>query len=898
LPDDPDKTPPGAPDREAPAVGATEPFGPRYDHGTEKAKSLEAWAAPAPVPSIGATPPFSILLPPIRWSDPLEGGRLADALIGDIFARYRTMRGDSASLQVVLSPGRVPAGRKASPGDGSPPPSADAPAPPPAQAPGAPATGEELRAALADLWSSHGILTRDCRWVLSTDEAVRNAVSEAFTVLLQKGLLYSSQVLLKWCPTCGTALSGPDLKGIEEAGNVWTVRCAVSGLEDRAVMVATPAPETLPAIAAVVVPAGDEAQKDLHKSRVAKPAGRGDVPVIPTPIVSSRGPSEVRALVPGRKTEDFQLAAALGVQAEPLFRPDGTLSEAAGPYGGLAVSAAREKALQDLKASGAIEKVERSIVEREECARCGHAAVPLVSFQWNLRMSALAERAAQAVQEGKVSIHPREGQKEFLRWSQGLSDQRVSRWDIAGAEVPRRRCSFCGELVLPAEAAAPCAKCGRSDWRSEGALEPWFVDAVATLAGLGCLPESPEPAPSAWVCSDRASFYSWAARVLFLGLEISGKIPFRSAFLHGKARLSSAPPPATAAGPGSAPAEDSGGGPDAFRLTLVGKLKAFRDLGPGPRAGEGERQFLHKAWNAVRFAARATRAPSKVEGEALATEDRWILARLEAASAAVSRFLDGLDPGRAATAVADFLRDDFSRWYVETARPRLRRGLQAQACRQTLLLTAGTALRLLHPFAPFHTEALRRRLEEAAPSDPRGELPLHRCPWPGATPSPEAAALDRKMDVAKAIVRGVHNIRSHARVPRKVPLHVMISFFDRAQLDLASEFRELLGHLVNAGSLDLGVQLAKPTRGAVDVSGDFQIFVPLEIREHQEKEVERLRRRLQAFEDPGEVSAGARHRKEALSGHIRVLREHLDHLTRDLAGAGPVSAGREPGLMV
>jgi len=843
-------------------AGPADPASTRYDHQAEKARSFEDWASCGTGPAgSGRAPAFSILIPPLLRPGRQRISDLAELLIADVFARYREMRGETVSVVTQFA--------------------AD--------------SGSDL----LEIWRRLGGRPRNSVRISMEDAKVAPAVAEAFWTLLNRNLLRRVPILVKWCPSCRKTLAGSDLRTVSETGNLWLVRCPVAGVEDRFLTIATEAPETLAASVGFLVPSGDENSRALGKLRIMRPCGTGDAPVIVTPAISVQKGIGATALVPGASPREFSLALSLGMPAESLFHPDGTLTKVAGPFQCLTAPQARDRALQDLEEKGLIESIEKKALENDLCARCGSAAVPLASVQWKLRMGALAEKAAAALQEGAVSIHPREGEKEFLSWARSLTDQNLSRWDIEGLEVPLRACTLCGEIARPGEAEGPCAKCGNPERRPEGTLEPWFAETVATLAGLGWPGEPGEAGPEAWVCADRPSFFSWAARVLLLGLELTGRVPFRAAFLHGK--MEGAATRAAGAPSGETPADAPDGDPDAFRLAIAGRVKAFRDLVLSPEPGVAERQFLHKAWNAVRFALLRGAKGSEDEGELLSPEDRWILSRLEGTVSAATGFLEDLDPGGALKATADFLRRDLCEWYLPMAGERIRRGPRPDACRRTLLYAASTVLRLLHPFAPFQTESLRRRLAEAHPGAAGGDRPLPAQPWPIPAPSPEAQALDRKLAVAKAIVQGVRNIRSNNRVPRKVPLDVTVSFFDRPEKDLVEDLRILLGHIVNAGTLTFGVQTEQPKLGAMDTSGDFQIFVPLEVREYREKEVERLRRRLCLLEDefiritrllesweffaraPAEVSSRARRKKETLSGQIRTVRDYLGGLRRDLA---------------
>ncbi|MFG0259135.1 MAG: valine--tRNA ligase, partial [Phycisphaerales bacterium JB041] len=196
------------------------------------------------------------------------------------------------------------------------------------------------------------------------------------------------------------------------------------------------------------------------------------------------------------------------------------------------------------------------------------------------------------------------------------------------------------------------------------------------------------------------------------------------------------------------------------------------------------RNFCNKLWNASRFALRfleGEAAPLPLDqtpGEMLQLPDRWILSRLADTIAECEKALAGYHFSVYATSLYDFLWRDFCDWYLEAIKPTIETSpLQKSVLAHVLDAT----IRLLHPIAPFVTEAVWEHLRSVDKVPIEGfELPppregglLATAGWPRldeSWKSDDAVAMFARV---QGLVTAIREVRAQHQVPpkRRITLH-------------------------------------------------------------------------------------------------------------------------------
>ncbi|MDA0256190.1 MAG: valine--tRNA ligase, partial [Chloroflexi bacterium] len=614
------------------------------------------------------------------------------------------------------------------------------------------------------------------------DEGPRKAVRQTFVSLYEDGLIYRGERIINWCPDCATALSDLEVEHADEAGSFWHIRYPIAddagNATDEHLVIATTRPETIPADTAVAVNPEDPRYAHLIGRSVVVPAGGRVVPIVGDEAVSVEAGSGALKVTPGHDPVDFEIGERHGLPILSILTADGHLNEEAGEYAGLDRFEARERIVADLDARGFIERIEPHTHSVGHCQRSGTIVEPIVSEQWFVRVAPLAAPAIDAVREGRIRFVPPRFTRTYEHWMENIRDWTISRQIWWGHRIPVWYCDDCDALTVAVEDPDRCAGCGGAAVRQdEDTLDTWFSSALWPHSTLG------------WPDADAADlrrFYPtqvmetgydiiffWVARMVMLSLyNMDGEVPFETVYLHGLVRAED----------GSKMSKSRGNvidplgvidryGTDALRYTVVAGSSPGNDQRISDQRLEAGRNLANKLWNASRFVLSmvedgdelALPAPAASSRATLPVEDRWILSRCEQLVATTDELLGKFELAEALRQLRDFFWEEFADWYIELAKVRVREGDRTPV--PVLVHVLDRLLRLFHPFMPFVTEEIWKRLVERRP-DPDGApmLIVARYPQPDPAAPWRDADAERELAAAQDFVRAIRNIRAEKRV--------------------------------------------------------------------------------------------------------------------------------------
>ncbi|WP_406677890.1 valine--tRNA ligase [Moorella sp. ACPs] len=797
-----------------------------------------------PLPAAGQQP-FSIVMPPPNVTGSLHLGHALDNTLQDILTRWHRMRGD-ATLWV---PGTDHAGI---------------------------ATQARVEEELAKeglskydlgrekflerVWAwknEYGnritrqlrLLGTSCDWSrerFTMDEGCSRAVREVFVRLYEKGLIYRGNYIINWCPRCQTTISDIEVEHEEEDGRLWYIRYPFKD-GDGGITVATTRPETMLGDTAVAVNPEDERYRDVIGKTLILPLVNREIPLIADSYVDPSFGTGAVKITPAHDPNDFEVAARHNLPAITVIGKDAVMTEEAGPYAGMDRYACREKIVNDLKTSGFLVKVEDHTHAVGHCYRCGTVIEPLVSPQWFVRMAPLAAPAIQAAKEGKVRFIPERFTKIYLNWLENIRDWCISRQLWWGHRIPVWYCQQCGEEICAVEDPVECPACGSTALEQDpDVLDTWFSSALWPFSTLGWPEDTPELKtfyPTSVLVTGRDIIFFWVARMLFMGLEFMGQVPFREVLIHGLVLDAQGRKMSKSLGNGVDPMEViEKYGADCLRFMLVTGNTPGNDLRFHPERLEGTRNFTNKIWNAARFALLNLEdfKPVPLEAKELALPDRWILSRLNRLIREVTEGLEAYEIGEVARLLYDFFWGEFCDWYIELIKPRLYGKDQKarQVAQGVLVEVLGKSLQLLHPFMPFITEEIWQHL-------PGKRESIMISSWPRALPERDDDDAEKAMELVMAVIRAIRNLRSEMNVPPGRPAEVILvaeAEEDRQILQQASLYLEVLAA---ASPVQVKAALSQPpTRAATAVTGGVQVFLPLAGLIDLEKEQARLEKEL------------------------------------------------------
>ena len=398
--------------------------------------------------------------------------------------------------------------------------------------------------------------------------------------------------------------------------------------------------------------------------------------------------------------------------------------------------------------------------------RCKTTVEPMVKPQWFVRMDEMAKPAIEALKSGRLKFVPESFGKTYLHWLESIRDWCISRQLWWGHRIPAYYCDQCGETVVAKEMPEKCPKCGCAHLtQDEDTLDTWFSSALWPFSTLGW-PEQTEDLdyfyPTDVLVTGYDIIFFWVIRMVFSGLEQTGKEPFHTVLIHGLVRDSQGRKMSKSLGNGIDPLEviDKYGA-DALRMTLMTGNAPGNDMRFYWERVEASRNFANKVWNASRFIMmNMNDTDEPVNLDALIDADRWILSKGNRLAKDVTENMDKYELGIALQKVYDFIWEEFCDWYIEMVKPRLYSDTDETkaAALWTLKTVLIQSLKLLHPFMPFITEEIFCNLQETEESIMISRWPEYKEEW-------DFAAEETAIETIKEAVRGIRNVRSSMNVP-------------------------------------------------------------------------------------------------------------------------------------
>jgi len=685
----------------------------------------------------------------------------------------------------------------------------------------------------------HRRLGVSCDWDrerFTLDEGLSRAVREAFVRLYQQGLIYRGRYMVNWCPRCTTVISNLEVEHEEERGHLWYIRYWTEK-GDEYITVATTRPETILGDTAVAVHPSDDRYRDMVGKKVRLPAVNRLIPIIADEAVDPSFGTGAVKVTPAHDPVDGEIGMRHSLPIVNVMNDDATMNQEAGPYQGQDRFECRRNLIADIEATSDLVKVEPYVHAIGHCQRCHTVVEPRISTQWFVRMKPLAEPAIKAVRDGRIHIIPERFSKVYFEWMEEFRDWPISRQLWWGHRIPVWYCDDCGAEICSQVDPTECPKCGSTQiHQDEDVLDTWFSSGLWPFSTLGW----PEDAndyryfyPTSVLETAYDILFFWVARMIFMGLAMTGDIPFDTVYLHGIIRdetgkkISKSMPDAWRYDPLHTIEKY---GVDALRFTLLTGSTPGNDMKLSLDRVESNRNFANKIWQAARFVLGnlGDRAPEFVPpadgielDPSMNTADRWILSRYHQLVRQVQRLIDGYQLGEAGRQIYEFLWGEYCDWYIEMTKMRLRGDDQASAdvARRVLVYVLNGCLRLLHPYMPFVTEAIWHYLPHRGPA-------LIVAPWPQGGALDESA--QEQMDALMGLVRAIRNARSEHGVEPGRRIAAIIAAGERLQF-----LREQAPILAALARLD-GDQLhieedldSPPEKALALMVGGLECYLPL-----------------------------------------------------------------------
>jgi len=728
------------------------------------------------------------------------------------------------------------------------------------------------------------------------DPGLSDAVKEVFVRLYDEGLIYRGKRLVNWDPTLHTAVSDLEVVSEEEDGFLWHIRYPVAD-SNEFVIVATTRPETLLGDTAVAVHPNDPRYQHLIGQKVKLPLCDRLIPIIADDYVDPEFGSGCVKITPAHDFNDHEIGKRHGLAMLNIFTEDAILnSNVPFAYQELSRFVAREKIVKDLEAIQLLEKVEPHRLKIPRCDRTGEIVEPYLTNQWFVSMKPLAGPAIEAVQTQKINFVPENWSKTYYEWMNNIQDWCISRQIWWGHRIPAWYDNHGNVYVSRSEEEVRKKYDLSPDLelkQDNDVLDTWFSSALWPFSTLGWPHEETELNtfyPTSVLVTGFDIIFFWVARMIMMGLKFTGKVPFKTVYVHGLIQDAEGQKMSKSKGNIIDPLDLIDGisldnlvakrtfglmqpkmaekiekatrkhfpegipsyGTDALRFTFCALASNTRFIRFDLARVEGYLHYCNKLWNAARYVLMKVEnqpIPAKVSFSELSLCEKWIWSIWQKTKQQVDEYIAQYRFDMASQALYDFTWNHYCDWYLEISKPQLAQEASstlASQTRFTLIAILEELLRALHPMIPFITEEIWQKIKPCFNSayfaKDTASIMLQ------SYPNVDFSGVDEKaistMEWIQSFIVAIRTIRSEMDLKPSTTFTVLCKSSNEAIKNDIQAHLEIIQTLAKVSSLTWIDSATTPPASATALVKEVEIFIPLAGLIDKESESKRLQKEI------------------------------------------------------
>ena len=553
-----------------------------------------------------------------------------------------------------------------------------------------------------------------CDWSreqFTLDKHIIQTVYQTFKKMSDDNLVYRGKKIINWCSKHQTSLSDLETMDVEQMDKFYY-------LQYGPFVIATARPETKFGDKYVVMHPDDKRYaeyKDGQKIDLEWINGPITATIIKDEAIDMAFGTGVMTITPWHDATDFEIAGRHGLDKEQIIDFRGKLLAIAGEFEGLKILEARPKIIEKLNSKGLVVKVDENYKHAvKKCYKCETLIEPQIKDQWFLKMKPLADPAIKAIENGEIEYIPEHYKKISLHWLNNIIDWNISRQIVWGIPIPAKICVKCAEGIVDVEdIVTTCPKCGGDVRQETDTFDTWFSSGQWPFATLG-YPDSKdfkEFFPTDVMETAGEIIFFWVARMIMFSLYVTGKVPFKTVYLHGLVLDAKGQKMSKSKGNVLDPMDFTQKyGTDAFRMGLIVGNTPGTSLALAEDKIKGYKHFANKLWNIARFILMSV--TDDASDAALEAEDQKILSDLGEIIKDITADMDNFRFYLAGEKIYHYIWHTFADKIIEESKVKLAsKDPAVKASTQRMLLEIlTTSLKLLHPFMPFITEEIYSKL--------------------------------------------------------------------------------------------------------------------------------------------------------------------------------------------
>ena len=542
-------------------------------------------------------------------------------------------------------------------------------------------------------------------YTYTLDPKIIAQAHSTFKQMWDEGLIYRGERLVNYCTFHRTGFADIEVKYEDATTPLYYMQYGPFEL-------ATTRPETKFGDTAVAIHPDDTRYAQYVGKRLTVEGVEGpfEIDVIADEMVDRNFGTGVVKITPAHDQNDWDVAQRHNLPAVRVINHDGTMNERAGRFRGMTVMEARKAVAEALDKKGLLIKVDKKYKNRVgTCYKCGTIIEPMLMKQWFIDMQPLAKPAIQALNDKQIEFYPSSKRQQLLNYLENLRDWNISRQITWGIPIPAfQNVDDEDEWIYDARVDQETIEVhGKTYRRDPDVFDTWFSSSSWPYATLD-YPDGQEFKdyyPLNVMETGTDLLYPWVSRMVMMGLYTTGKVPFKSVYMHGMIQDEQGKKMSKSKGNVINPMElIEAYGSDSFRMGIISDETAGANRPYDPGKLVGARNFCNKLWNIARYIEDKIGDEFHLRSTPVAhtDADAWLLSKLQQSITDVARLYEANKFSEAAEYIYHLVWDDLADWYIEASKIQPNAGILGYALE--------TVLKLAHPLVPFVTETIWQTL--------------------------------------------------------------------------------------------------------------------------------------------------------------------------------------------
>ena len=545
-----------------------------------------------------------------------------------------------------------------------------------------------------------------CDWSrekFTLDADIVKAVHQTFKKMHADGLIYRGNRIVSWCSKHQTSFSDLEIVDEERVDNFYYLKYGPF-------VIGTARPETKFGDKYVVMHPKDKRYKEYKQGQKIKLEwinGPIEATIIKDESVDMKFGTGVMTITPWHDSADFEIAEKHGLDKEQIIDENGKLLPIAGEFAGEHIKKARPRIIEKLQKKELVEKIDENYKHVvRTCYKCGTVIEPQIKNQWFVKMKPLAQAALVKIKKGEIIYIPEHFKKITVHWLQNIMDWNISRQIVWGIPIPawfhepkcipkpglEKDIKKCKEIIISTEKPM-CEFCDAEYIQDPDTFDTWFSSGQWPFVALG-FPKSEDfkmfyPTDIMETAGDIIFF--WVARMVMLGLYITGELPFKTVYLHGMVLDAKGQKMSKSKGNVIDPMIYTDKyGADALRIGLVVGNTPGTSLALAEERIRGYGKFANKLWNITRFV---------LDNIQTSEVKRELKEEFDKLAEDITSDMENFRFHLASDKIYHYIWHRFADEIIEESK-------KNPEVKSSLMYILENSLKILHPFMPFITEEI------------------------------------------------------------------------------------------------------------------------------------------------------------------------------------------------